>query len=107
MKEEKINAFELLFLHAKPVKMLVALKQDDIINATHVSKTVNCTYSHTVKVLEMFKDYGLVKFDKKGRIKVVKLTDVGEDIAIEFEGLGRKFNKIKIPDKEALEKGKK
>ncbi|MDD5416843.1 MAG: hypothetical protein PHU12_02595 [Candidatus Aenigmarchaeota archaeon] len=107
IKEDKENAFEMLFLHSKPVKMLVALKQDDIINATHVSKSVNCTYSHTVKVLEMFKDYGLVKFDKKGRIKVVKLTDIGTDIAHDFEGIRRKFVKIKVPEKEASEKSKK
>jgi len=107
MKIKKENEFEMLFFHSKPVKMLVSLKSDDVINATHVSKEVNCTYSHTVKVLEMFKDYGLVKFDKKGRIKVVKLTDVGMDIAHEFEGLARKFSKIKVPELAALDKLKK
>ncbi len=108
IKNKKENEFDILFLHSKPVKMLVSLKSNDIINATQVAKAVDCTYSHTVKVLEMFKDYGLVKFDKKGRIKVVKLTDVGTDIAHDFEGLRRKFIKIKIPERDlATEKLKK
>ena len=99
-KAEK-NVFEKLFLHPKPVKMLTILKKEDIQYATQVSKVVDCTYSHTVKVLEMFKKLGLVAFEKKGRIKLVKLTDEGLDIAHDFEGLRRKFlkmnGKAKVP----------
>ena len=83
-----------LFMHTKPVKMLVSLKSDDIKYATQVSKVVDCTYSHTVKVLDQFKDMGLVEFEKKGRIKLVKLTDVGMDIAHDFDGIRRKFIKV-------------
>ena len=92
-KVEK-NVFEKLFLHPKPVKMLTILKNDDIQYATQVSKVVDCTYSHTVKVLEMFKKLGLVVFEKKGRIKLVRLTDEGMDIAHDFEGIRRKFVKM-------------
>ena len=74
--------------------MLTMLKNEDVQYATQVSKVVDCTYSHTVKVLEMFKDLGLVVFEKKGRIKLVKLTDEGMDIAHDFEGLRRKFIKM-------------
>lgn len=93
-KENAKDAFENLFLHPKPVKMLVSLRSDNIKYATQVSKSVDCTYSHTVKVLEMFKDMGLVQFEKKGRIKMIKLTDSGTDVAQDFETIRRKFGKI-------------
>lgn len=96
------NFFEDLFLHSKPVKMLMALRMDDIQYATQVSKHVDCTYSHTVKVLDLFKNLGLVKFEKKGRIKVVRLTDAGLEIAHDFEGLNRKFKRMNVPFKEEM-----
>ena len=88
------NVFENLFLRSKPVKMLTSLKNEDIKYATQVSKVVDCTYSHTVKVLEIFRKFGLVVFEKKGRIKLVRLTDVGMEVAHDFEGIRRKFNKM-------------
>ena len=102
-KEQK-NVFEILFLHPKPVKMLTSLKNDDIKYATQVSKVVDCTYSHTVKVLEMFKELGLVVFEKKGRIKIVRLTEEGMDIAEDFDGIRRKFGKFNKTVKEAPSK---
>lgn len=105
LKEPKKNVFELLFLHPKPVKMLTSLKNEDVQYATQVSKVVDCTYSHTVKVLDMFKRLGLVQFEKKGRIKIVRLTDYGVDIAHDFEGLRRKF--FKLSKEVVLEKPKK
>ena len=83
--------------------MLVSLKSETIKYATQVSKSVDCTYSHTVKVLDQFKKLGLVEFEKKGRIKIVKLTDSGLDIAHDFEGIRRKFLRmargVKLPEK--------
>lgn len=104
MKQKEIakNLFENLFLHSKPVKMLVCLKQDSIRYATQVSKNVDCTYSHTVKVLDLFKKLGLVQFEKKGRIKIVKLTNDGIDIAHDFEGIRRKFGRMAGQIKEPL-----
>src|SRR3972149_11667900 len=110
MKAKKIakNFLEDLFLHSKPVKMLTVLKKSDIQYATQVSKAVDCTYSHTVKVLDHFKNLGLVQFEKKGRIKLVRLTDEGMDIAHDFEGLARKFSKLAGTIKEfPMEKTKK
>jgi predicted transcriptional regulator len=105
MKKVQKNLFELLFLHAKPVKMLTSLKNEEIRYATQVSKVVDCTYSHTVKVLDMFRRLGLVEFEKKGRVKLVKLTDNGIDIAHDFEGIRRKFGKLGANIKEiTLEK---
>ena len=98
------NFFEVLFLHPKPVKMLTSLKNDEIKYATQVSKAVDCTYSHTVKVLENFRRLGLVVFEKKGRIKLVRLTEDGLDIAHDFEGIRRKFGKMHKKVKEVEKK---
>ena len=105
IKKIQKNAFEMVFLHPKPVKMLTSLKNEDVRYATQVSKVVDCTYSHTVKVLEIFRKLGLVQFEKKGRVKLIKLTDNGMDIAHDFEGLRRKFTKLGVDFKEiSLEK---
>jgi len=101
-KKDKQNQVDGLFMHSKPVKMLISLKKDSVRYATQVAKSVDCTYSHTVKVLDNFKNLGLVSFDKKGRIKIVRLTDLGTEIAHDFEGLQRKFDKVRVPDKEEL-----
>jgi len=100
LKKIQKNVFEMIFLHPKPVKMLTSLKNEDIRYATQVSKVVDCTYSHTVKVLDMFRRLGLVEFEKKGRVKLIKLTDSGIDIAHDFEGIRRKFAKLGIDFKE-------
>ena len=83
-----------LFLRPKPVKLIISLKNGPKY-ATILSKEVDLTYSHTVKLLDQFKDFGLVDFEKKGRIKIVKLTDFGEDLAHAVEGVLIKLSKIK------------
>lgn len=94
MGDKKPNKLEKLLLKDMPAKMLVFLKKGENPNyATEVSKGVDCTYSHTIKVLDEFKELGLVEFEKKGRIKLIKLTDLGEDIAHDLEGLMRKFSR--------------
>lgn len=98
------SVFKKLFLQEKPSEMLVFLKQGDDPNyATEVSKGVDCTYSHTIKVLDQFNDMGLVEFSKEGRIKLIELTDDGEEIAHDIEGLIRKFDRKDDEDKEESE----
>ena len=77
-----------------PVKLLTALKSGPKY-ATILSKEVDCTYSHTVKVLDQFKIYGLVDFEKKGRIKIIKLTEDGQELAHSIEGSMMKLSKLK------------
>lgn len=92
IQKEKYGAK--LFLRPKPVRMLVSLKEGPKY-ATIIAKEVDCTYSHTVKLLDMFKIFGLVDFEKKGRIKIVKLTEVGEDLARAMESVLLKLGRIK------------
>jgi predicted transcriptional regulator len=81
---------EKLFFRVKPVKLLIALKAGPKY-ATLLAKEIDCTYSHTIKLLDNFKKFGLVEFEKKGRIKVIKLTSKGEDVLSSFEKLVSKF----------------
>lgn len=93
-KENPKIVFENLFLHEKPVKMLISIRNERAKYTTQVSKDVDCTYSHTVKVLDLFKKLGLVSFDKKGRIKHVRLTRDGEELALAFEGIMKHFTRL-------------
>ena len=87
---EKI--LEDLFLREKPAKILLGLKTSKgSIYATILSKEANCTYSHTIKILNLFRDLGIVKFEKTGRIKKVTLTDDGWDIAHNLEAVTKKL----------------
>ena len=95
MKEKSILS---LFLRQKPVKLLINLKNEPKY-ATILSKEVDLTYSHTVKLLDQFKNFDLVEFEKKGRIKIVKLTDTGNDIAKIFDVAFGKLSKLKPIEK--------
>jgi len=83
------------FLREKPARILLGLKtRKNNVYATLLSKEADCTYSHTIKILDLFKKMGIVKFEKKGRIKLVALTDDGWDIAQNLEALRKKFAQI-------------
>jgi DNA-binding MarR family transcriptional regulator len=91
---QKERSVSKLFLRMKPVKLITALKSGPKY-ATILSKEVDCTYSHTVKLLDQFKIYGLVDFEKKGRIKIIKLTEDGQELAHSIEGSMMKLSKLK------------
>lgn len=91
---EKKKKVPSLFLRIKPVKILICLK-DGPVYATKVSKDVDCTYSHTVKLLDQLEKYGLVEFEKKGRIKLIRLTNDGKDLLGSLESAFIKLSKLK------------
>ena len=70
------------FLRHKPVKLLTNLAKDSKVRyASALAKEVDCTYSHTVRILNILEKNGVVEFDKKGRLKTIKLTPAGKEIA--------------------------
>ena len=74
------------FFREKPVMMLVSiLNSKQEVYASTLAKTIDCTYSHVVKILQDFQREGLVNFDKQGRLKFVTLTKKGQDIAESFD----------------------
>jgi len=90
-KEKPISK---LFLRTKPVKMLMSLKSGPKY-ATIISKEVDCTYSHTVKLLSTFEKNDLVSFNKKGRIKIIELTNDGQTLAQAVENVLARLSRLK------------
>ena len=82
---KKKNIFE-VFFRPKPAMILVSLRKD-LRNryGSILAKEVDCTYSHTVKILQEMEKASLVTFEKHGRIKIIKLTDKGQKIAESIE----------------------
>lgn len=79
-----------IFFRRKPALMLVALKK--LARARYgsiLAKEVDCTYSHAVKILQTLERLGLVVFEKKGRIKLIKLTKKGQEVADSIENIKR------------------
>jgi len=71
-----------VFFRKKPAMMLIALKKTTRARyGSILAKEVDCTYSHAVKILQGLEKIGLVQFEKKGRIKLIKLTKRGFEIA--------------------------
>ena len=77
-----------LFFRRKPALMLVALKKNTRMRyGSILAKEVDCTYSHAVKILQTLEELKLVDFEKRGRIKIIKLTKKGQDVADAIENI--------------------
>ena len=95
MADEEKSVIQDLFLREKPAKILVGLRSTKSpVYATLLSKDADCTYSHTIKILNMFEKLGIVEFEKTGRIKTVSLTKDGTELAGNMEAIARKFEQI-------------
>lgn len=79
MKNKKIFG---VFFREKPAMMLVNLLNANAeMYASNLAKSVDCTYSHIVKILREMQKAGIVTFKKQGRLKILNLTKKGEDLA--------------------------
>jgi DNA-binding MarR family transcriptional regulator len=77
-----------IFFRRKPAMMLVSLKRNARMRYGSVlAKEVDCTYSHAVKILQTLEELKLVDFEKKGRIKLIKLTKKGHEVAEAIENI--------------------
>ena len=73
--------------------MLVALKKlSKARYGSILAKEVDCTYSHAVKILQMLEKLDLVIFEKKGRMKLIKLTKKGTEVADNIENIKNLIN---------------
>ncbi|MGQ9788609.1 MAG: hypothetical protein ACUVQM_04835, partial [Candidatus Hadarchaeaceae archaeon] len=81
VQNKKENLYS-LFLQEKPNKIIICLnKENKPLYTTIIAKEVNATYAHTFNVLKKMKELSLVLFKETGRIKLVKLTKLGEEVA--------------------------
>ncbi|MAE42429.1 hypothetical protein CMO93_01545 [Candidatus Woesearchaeota archaeon] len=77
-----------VFFREKPAMMLVQLKNTKSdVYASALAKTVDCTYSHVVKILQEMEKSGLVNFEKNGRLKLLTLTKTGSEIADHIDNI--------------------
>jgi DNA-binding MarR family transcriptional regulator len=71
-----------VFFREKPAMMLLGLKNAKTgVYASSLAKSVDCTYSHVVKILQQMQKAGLVNFEKQGRLKLLTLTKNGAEVA--------------------------
>lgn len=71
-----------LFLRDKPAFILKRISNCPAnCYASIVAKEVDCTYSHTVRILQVLEKNKLLIFKKDGRIKGIELTKKGKKIA--------------------------
>ena len=60
------GTLEDLILREKPARILISLKTSkESIYATILSRETKCTYSHTIKILDVLRDQGLVEFERR------------------------------------------
>lgn len=87
MKQKKIFN---VFFREKPAMMLIhLLTKNGEMYASSLAKSVDCTYSHVVKVLQDMQRAGLVTFEKRGRLKVLILTKKGVEVASLIDKVSR------------------
>jgi len=88
-----------LFLHKKPAKVILTLKDaEEPMYASSICKCVDCTYPHTLKILKKFETEGLVGFldsEEDRRVNTVQLTEYGISVAHDVEGLIMKLTTTK------------
>ncbi len=71
-----------LFMQEKPKNVVVYLKKETKpVYISIISKEVNATYSHTFNILKKLENLNIVSFKQLGRIKLVKLTELGDEVA--------------------------
>ena len=70
----------------KPAKVLTTLLEKPK-NVRSIEKDAGVIYCYLFKLLDTFNDLGLVEFEKKGRQRIVRLTEKGEEIALLFKKL--------------------
>jgi len=94
----KIENDEMLkiFLREKPVQIALSLKKSRRKRyASQIAKEADCTYSHTVRVLGEMQEKGLIDFNKDGRLKLIELSPIGDQIVDTLNELVRLLKKAK------------
>jgi predicted transcriptional regulator len=84
-------------MRKKPVRLLMNLRFGDKTKkyVSVLAKETDCTYSHTVKLLDHLKSFGLIDFKKEGRVKFITLTKDGNDLSEAFENVLKKITNLK------------
>lgn len=101
----KKTEFEELLLRKKPAKLLISLNTEEHKYVTVLAKEIDCTYSHVVKLLDIFAKLGIVRYKKEGRVKYITLTEEGKEIAKTLDALVKKLSKLQKEEKKVAQTG--
>lgn len=76
-----------IFCNPKPTQALIYLLEKDGNDAytREISRAVDTTYSHGVKLMQRLHQHGLVEREKKGRKKIYQLTEDGNQLASDLQ----------------------
>lgn len=86
---------ESTFFKQKPARALAALvDKSRVWYPSLLCKQIDCTYPHMSNTLRNFEEDGLIVSHGEGRIRVIKLTPKGEELAIAFDRMFRKMKRI-------------
>ncbi|MFH1721599.1 MAG: MarR family winged helix-turn-helix transcriptional regulator [Candidatus Altiarchaeota archaeon] len=92
MKKKKAPLQDLIF-QKKPLGVILSLHGVEGRYPTKIAKEIDCTYTHTLKILSILRSTGIVEFRKHGRIKEVVLTEKGIELSKSIYELKEKFLK--------------
>lgn len=68
-----------IYLKEKPVRTLITIYQSNSDTfCRKVSKEIDSTYAHTVKIVSRLKQMNVVETEQEGRKKILSLTDMGD-----------------------------
>lgn len=70
-----------MFLQKKPCLILLAAARIDKPYVSVLMKEADTTFAHTTNILTDMEAYGLIEFVAEGRIKFVRLTRAGKELA--------------------------
>jgi DNA-binding MarR family transcriptional regulator len=85
-----------LFFKQKPVAAITTLaKKDRVWYPSILCKEIDCTYPHMINTLAEFESAGLITTEGQGRIKVLRLTQLGEEIANDLSVTLRRLDGVK------------
>lgn len=70
-----------MFLQKKPCQILLAAYRLDKPYISVLMKEADTTFAHTTNILSDMESYGLIVMASEGRMKYVKLTSMGKELA--------------------------
>ncbi len=70
-----------MFLQKKPCQILLAASRLEKPYVSLLMKEADTTFAHTTNILTEMEAYGLIGFVSEGRVKYVRLTSTGKELA--------------------------
>ena len=78
-----------MFLQKKPCQILLAVARIKKPYVSLLMKEADTTFAHTTNILFDMESYGLIEFASEGRVKYVKLTATGKELAGSLRSIDR------------------